>query len=463
MAASIAAAVFTSSAFAATTHIVQLVPGENIQQAVNQQPAGTTFVMAAGVYRMQSIQPKSNDVFNGQGVAILNGSELLSFVADASASGLWTAPAIALAPDRGQCQTTSPLCNYPQDLYIDGVPQTPATALAGLAAGQWYFDRTGGNVYIPTNPAGHTVELGASPFAFGGIGSNVVIENLTVEEYANIAQTGAVGWYKDGMDWIVDHVEARFNHGTGIALGSGGQILNSFVHNNGQLGVCIMDGSGSQVVGNQIAWNNYAGYSYDWEAGGSKFWNTVNLLVEDNFVHNNNGPGLWTDYNNVGTVYENNTVEYNVGVGILHEISLNATIIGNTVENNAGTLTPTPWTGQITLANSSGVIVVSNTVEVPVSGGDGIGIVNSPRGNGPEGPWVAANNAIHNNVIIYNGNASSSGIVDYLGNNTAVGNHFDYDHYYVRDGGTKHWTWFNNLTWTGMQGAGQEVHGQCCD
>ena len=445
---------------AASSRTVELSPGDDIQTFVSDEPEGTTFVLLPGVYRMQSIEPKDNDVFIGQAGTILNGSKVLAFSAVAGKS-LWDAAAAPLAPDGGYCQATSPLCNQDQDLFIDGVLQTPLTSLTGLKAGEWYFDRNAGRVYIPVNPSGHVVELGTAQFAFSGTATGVQVEALVVEEYANRAQTGAVGGYKDGNNWVVSHVESRYNHGTGISLGPGGQILDSYSHNNGQMGIGITNGAGSKVVGNELSWNNYAGYLISWEAGGSKFWNTTGLLVQDNYVHQNYGAGLWADYDNSGATFEGNTVAYNDGAGIVYEISYSATIEGNEVENNGSNPNLLFTYAQILIENSSGVNVVSNYVEVPAAGGGGIGLVNQNRGSGSQGEWLAARNSIHNNTVIYWGGQGFTGIVDYLGGNTAVGNEFDYDEYYLEGGGTTHWMWFNKMTWPEMQDAGQEIHGRC--
>ena len=50
---------------------------------------------------------------------------------------------------------------------------------------------------------------------------------------------------------------------------------------------------------NEISFNGVAGYSSDWEAGGSKSWQTTKQTVTHNFVHDNRGPGLWADGGNM--------------------------------------------------------------------------------------------------------------------------------------------------------------------
>ena len=43
----------------------------------------------------------------------------------------------------------------------------------------------------------------------------------------------------------------------------------SFSH-NGQIGIAGSGGEGSRIEGVEIAFNNYAGYDADWEAGGTQ-------------------------------------------------------------------------------------------------------------------------------------------------------------------------------------------------
>jgi hypothetical protein len=441
---------------------VTLSPGDNIQAAVTAAPAGTTFMLAAGLYRMQRVQPKNGDVFTGQGSVILNGSETLSFQLDPAGSGLWVSNATINLPAHGSCQAAHPLCGYPQDLFIDNALQIPANSSQGLKQGSWFFDHAKGIVYVPNNPTGHLVEFGVQKYAFAGSASGVQVNNLIVEKYCTPAQLGAIGGDASGSGWIVNKVESRWNHGGGISLGSGSQISHSFIHHNGQKGISLT-GVNSKAISNEISWNNYAGFSTSWEAGGSKFWATTNLLVQSNYVHDNNGPGLWTDINNVGAVYDGNTVINNLNEGIKHEISYNAIIRNNIVKGNGKTQTVWLWNAQIEVQNSSNVQVYGNTVEVPVGGGNGIALISQNRGTGTQGPWVAANNYVHNNTITNVGNNGISGIVDDTGGNTAVGNHFDSNRYIVPKTGRKFWQWFIGKDWAGFQAVGQEQHGTCCN
>lgn len=442
---------------------IVLSPGSEIQSAVTAAGPGATFVLTAGTYRMQSIAPQTGDTFVGQGVVILNGAILLSFSSQPGVTGLWVANATAEGSAAYPCSSDHPLCDYPQDLFIDGQIQTPVASLNSLAPGMWYFDRTRNQVYVASDPSGHTVELSFAPYAFFGTASGVHISNLIIEKYATLAQHGAIGDVKEGTNWVVSDVEVRWNHGAGVELGPGSTLSNSFIHHNGQLGVG-MGGTGCQLIGTEISWNNYAGYEASWEAGGSKFWATTNLLVDSNYVHDNQGPGLWTDTNNIGTIYQNNTVLNNLNEGIKHEVSYQATIKNNTVKGNGNTATTWLWNAQIEVQNSSNVEVSGNTVEVPAGGGNGIAILNQNRGSGSMGPWVSANNQVHDNTITYLGATGYTGLADDTGGNTAVGNSFQNDHYVLQagDASALRWAWFGGMDWANFKAQGEESSGTCC-
>ena len=65
---------WNGNAMAAT---VTLSPGDKIQDAVNANPAGTTFVLQPGVYRNSSVtlsDSNNGDSFIGQAGAILDGA-----------------------------------------------------------------------------------------------------------------------------------------------------------------------------------------------------------------------------------------------------------------------------------------------------------------------------------------------------------------------------------------------------
>ena len=72
----------------------------------------------------------------------------------------------------------------------------------------------------------------------------------------------------------------------------------SFSH-NGQLGIAGT-GEGSTLDGVEIAYNNYAGYNSGWEAGGTKFARTRNLVVGIHASTTTPAPACGPDIDNIG-------------------------------------------------------------------------------------------------------------------------------------------------------------------
>lgn len=164
---------------------------------------------------------------------------------------------------------------------------------------------------------------------------------------------------------------------------------------NGQIGVTAI-GRGVLIEGTEIARNNSAGYEPGWEAGGSKFAYTTDLVVRGNNVHHNDGPGLWTDIDNIRTVYEDNEVNDNKGEGIFHEISYSAVIRNNHVRRNGLTFNAWLWGAGIHVASSRDVEVYGNYVE---GNGNGIAGTQQARGDGAYGPRILSNLVVHHNTV----------------------------------------------------------------
>jgi len=316
----------------------------SIQSAINAYPNGTTFCIKAGLRRMTaSILPKSGNKFVGEYGAVLNGSKVLTGAVKSGSTWYYTGQTQTSGSTlTDYCQVGYPRCNYTNDLFIDNVPMQHVGLLSDVGPGKWYFDYAAQRIYIGDDPAGKTVETSTVSMAFAPNGvDNVTVENLVLEKYANKAQIGVVhAGSRSG--WIVQNNEVRLSHGLGIRVGTGGRILNNFVHHLGQMGIGAGGDSASGTVisgiiadGNELAYNNFAHYSTGWEGGGCKFAVSDGTILRNNFSHHNDGPGLWMDTNNIRTLIEHNTVEDNTENGIRVEIGFSTIIRYNVVRRNA--------------------------------------------------------------------------------------------------------------------------------
>ena len=434
---------------------------------VSRGTAGTTYVFEPGVHRLKRpITPHDGDRFLGSDGAVLSGaSEVLPSGREA---GLWFIDNLSLDISvHGVCDPSSPRCTFRHDLFLDDAVLRHVATRQEVVPGTWFYELDTRRAFFADDPTGRRLELSFVPAAFQGTTDDVVITKLVIERFANYAQWGAImaerisSSHTFGERWIIASNEVRQNHGVGIRAGSGAWIVDNFIHHNGQLGVSSFGPGMTRIESNEISNNNYAGYSQGWEAGGGKFFRTDGLLVRSNFVHHNIGAGLWTDIDNVNTVYEYNIVEYNSGSGIFHEISYDAIIRFNVSNNNGVGIGDRSYAyvfgAGILVANSSFVIVHDNVVQ---SNWNGIVGLQQTRGDGALGPWVLRGLHVFNNRVSmslhvdgidgngHKGVAAVSGVVQDHGDGEVFreeyGNRFESNHYEVGDLDVRHFAWGNS-------------------
>lgn len=437
--------------------------GDNWQTVVNANPAGTTYLIAAGTHRLQTVSPKTGDKFMGQTGAIMSGARLLtSFTL--SGSRWYASGQTQEGPRRTECESGAPRCGYPEDLFINGVPLFHVGTLSAVGPGEWYFDYAADRIYLYDNPAGKKVETSVVPTAFRNTADNVTIENLIIEMHANQAQIGAING-DSRAGWTIKNSEIRLNHGTGLRMSNSSLVENNKINTNGQLGVAGWIANNSQVINNEIAYNNFAHYDAAWEGGGTKWVHSDGLLVKGNYSHENRGPGLWTDIGNINITYDGNRVENNFGqAGIFHEISCGAVIKNNIVKGNGkgyGT-NYLSYDSGILISTSKNVEVYNNYVEV--DNAHGIGMMNQDRG--PEvdpkcGALVTTNNKVHDNSVYYMNNGKSGGAASFNPASMWSGGNLFNNNAYCADSLTNsHWQWGGSLrNWAGFQSQSHEANG----
>ena len=441
----------------AAGNVVAISPGQDINAIVQANPAGSAFFLNSGTHRLAAIIPKDDDSFAGAPDAVLNGSRILTgFTREGS---YWVASGLKDEPrPTGECASGSPTCVYPQSFFIDGQPLTHVATLQEVRPGAFFFDYAADRIYFADDPARRLVELATAPFAFSGGASRVIVRGLTVEKYANAAQVGAID--DGGVGWLIENNVVRLNHGTGIRFFDNAMIRENQVLSNGQLGIGGF-GAGVRVVGNEIARNTWAGFSPGWEAGGTKFVRTTDLVLRDNYVHHNTGPGLWIDIDNIRTLIANNVAEYNTKPGIQHEISYAAKIQNNVVRWNGITPLGWLWAAQILIQNSQDTEVSGNVVETGQNYGEGITMIQQDRGSGAYGPYLVRNNYVHDNHITYLGSFGLTGAAADFASDLlfSSNNRFDFNHYYAPVADGHHWVWDDAMrTWTEFK-VEQEHHG----
>ncbi|MGH3627660.1 MAG: right-handed parallel beta-helix repeat-containing protein [Sciscionella sp.] len=183
---------------------------------------------------------------------------------------------------------------------------------------------------------------GKNMYAFTQQAENVTIEYLTVEGFVPPTDQGVVN-HDSGNGWVIAHDTIQNNSGAGLMAGAHQVVRGNCLKDNGQYGMNAFQAAGGitdlTVIGNEIVGNNTTDIEHRIPgcgcSGGVKFWKVNGALVQNNWVHDNHGVGLWMDTNNNDFVVEDNVVDNNDDEAIFYEISYNAIIRNNVLRGNA--------------------------------------------------------------------------------------------------------------------------------
>jgi parallel beta-helix repeat protein len=393
--------------------VISVRPGQDIQALVAASPPASTFLLKAGVHRMQSIRPRNGDSFRGEPGAVLSGARLLTVFT--RMGKYWTANGQRQQGVReGRCESQNERCTYPEDVFIDDERLSHVASLSAVGHGTWFFDYDADRIYLGDDPTGRRVETSIVQSAFEATGEpieGVTIASLTIEKYASAGNTGAI-LAPNARNWTIAENEIRWNHATGIACGAGSRVVGNRIHHNGQAGIGGYKAADVVIEGNDVAYNNTAHFDPYWGAGGIKMVAAQRLTVRGNTIHHNDGPGLWCDYECLGTVFENNTVEDNAQSGIFYEVSFGGTIRNNTVRRNGFGVANGPARAGILVAASADVSVYGNVLRDNASG---ILAYQENRGRSEtyNRPFAVENLDVHDNTISMA--SGSTGLIQRLG------------------------------------------------
>jgi parallel beta-helix repeat protein len=495
------------SAAASQAATVNIHPGDDIPSVVAANPAGTTYVIYPGTYRLQAhIVPHDGDKFIGQTVcappkskcpAILSGSRVIGTLATFNGTNY----EVRNQTQQGEvdqannvCDPGFLACNLPEDLFFDGVPYQHlyATSLPLIGPKQWWFDYTNHIIYFHDNPAGHHVETSVLDTAFDSKANNVTIQYLTIVGFANSLQrsglqaTNLTAVPTFSTNWVVRNIESFHSHGAGLRIAYGMQVYDSYFHDNGTMGISggtdSMTSSNVLIQGNTISRNNYAYVLPEYGAGGIKVGYTGGIVIRGNTVNDNFGYGIHFDDSSSNPLVDGNTVTGNIGGGgIAYEVSLNsATFRNNILMNNGRVYTVAASTAQIGSYASTGINAYCNVAEVPdiTAGGgrgaNGITIGASNRGSNKYFPFeylMSTKNNFHHNTIIWAPN--SHGMVGYFQFDAVHQPNFfadnpppDHNEYHLTSASAKQFVYDNNntqknsgKTFAEYQAAGADIHG----
>jgi parallel beta-helix repeat protein len=401
-------------------------------------------------------------------------------------------PADPFKTDRG----LAPACS--------GVPLTPASNIQAVidnappgttfcfGAGTYHVSALVPKSADTLDGAGQTAVLdggNAARYAIYGDSaatrpSQVTIRGFVIKHFKTPLQRGAIQDY-NGPGWTIEDNHITDNAAAGVATGDSARVLSNLIDHNAEEGFSA-GGDGALYQGNEIAYNNVnLAIDPTWEAGGGKAWETRHLTFKSNYVHDNGGPGLWADTNNIYTTFEGNTIHNNWGAGIYYEISYDATITNNIITDNGMPSSPGGgqrlgwgWDAGIQL-RESGALSASRPLTIShntvTDNYNGISLIQSPvsgctgEGEGKYGPCLVRNVLVEGNAITMR-RGSTGEFQDGAGNSifTTRNNIFKDNYYcvastrYSDDGYASDWLarMNHNVSWAQWQQAGLDANGR---
>ena len=285
--------------------------------------------------------------------------------------------------------------------------------------------------------------------AFSSYAKGVQIIGIEIHNYEPGDWRGAISGL--GGDWLVENCEIHHNRTMGIVFEQGEPVArNNHVHHNDRAGIVTFYTDGGLIENNDISYNNDQA-NWDWGnlAAGVKMWKSEGIVLRGNWVHNNHGPGLWTDGSGINMVYEDNVIEDNYANGIFHEISYDAVIRNNVIRRNGFGHDAWLWGGGIVIASSPNVEIYGNTVE---DNYNGISLTRQNRGSGDYGLHTIANVYVHDNTVIDSG---MTGAAQDIGSDAiySANNRFENNTYE----GSSSWYWMNReVSWSAWNGYGHD-------
>lgn len=502
----VAAALLFCGAVLCYSSTVDIHPGANIPNIVAQNPAGTTFIIYPGTYRLQAnIVPKAGDSFIGQTAcappksacpAILSGARVIGPLAKFNGVNYEVTGQTQQGQHAAPTKVCLPgwlACNRPEDLFFDGKPYRHlyASSLPTIGPGEWWFDYVNHIIYFHDNPSGHTVETSVLDTIFHSTANNVTIQYLTVTGFASPLQDAGIDPIiaenvnpNSSLNWVIKNCEAYNNHGGGVRIAFGMKIYNNYLHDNGGMGIGggtqSMNNSGVVIQGNTITRNNYANVYPSFAGAGIKFGYTAGVVLRGNVITNNLGGGIKFDVSSASPLIDGNIITDNVmGAGVAYEISVNGAVVRNNqlLRNSLPGSVPASSADLGSYA-STGVNSYCNVIEIPnvgnANGSNGSSIVGSNRGSNPYPPYQfykSTGNSFHHNTVIWQQGAT--GAVGYFLTDAANQPSFfhdntppDHNTYHLPSLSESHFVYDNNTTqanrgktFTAYQGSGADIHG----
>lgn len=364
-----------------------------LQALVDSAPSGGTVNLTQNCTYRETLNVNKPLTINGSNQSQLRGSDIWNSWNQSGSTWVSNQTVPGFIPESSETHFVDQFkATHPEQVFVDG---TELTQVPSNPVGNQFALDGSRRVILGTNPSGHVVEVTTRARWININSDNVTISGMTLKHAGTHGHGWAIG-NNDRRNFILQNSFIADAHGSGINVGGGD--LSSTLRNNtitriGCTAVTSYQNGHSVISGNHIYGNGFGGYDWGWQSGGIKMVAASDMLIDNNDVHDNGGPGIWCDIGCSNVTISNNRSYKNVGPQIFYEISVGAKIFGNKVWNGDNSL---PWPA-IYDSSSADVEIYNNVVAFADRA------IQAYEQDRPDKPAQGMlNNYIHDNTVIMN-------------------------------------------------------------
>lgn len=316
----------------------QAAPLRTVAAALNKVSSGGTIVLRAGTYHESVIVPYNKTItmqnYPGE-VVWFDGSVPVTNWTQSGTTWIsngWTKQFSSSMGGNaaGFLHPDHRMANYPDQVFIDGVPQAQVRTAAEVSAGKFFADYANRRLIIGTNPNGRDVRASDLEQAIKLLSPDNTLQGFGVRRYATPYELrGAI--QADPRGGVFRQLVVQDNATIGMALSNPGKLVDQVtVTGNGMLGLGVHQGDGLTITNSIVSQNNAENFNFIPVAGGIKITTTKTLRVENNEIRSNSqSMGLWLDEFCSNFTLVNNIATDNGRVQIEAEISSTGIIANN--------------------------------------------------------------------------------------------------------------------------------------
>ena len=167
-----------------------------------------------------------------------------------------------------------PMAAHPDQLWIDGVAMQQVASRAAVKAGTFFYDESGKNLYVGTNPVGHTAVASTLAKAMSVRVSGVTVRGIGIRRFApSVPHMGAVTLEKPNI--VFENVAVLENATQGISAISSGITLRKVTSSrNGLMGIHANYADNLKLLAVRSTLNNAEHFNMAPSAGGFKVTKT---------------------------------------------------------------------------------------------------------------------------------------------------------------------------------------------